>query len=87
MLAGIGQLHVGEAAAADSKGMASSKASDERGAERLVRVEDGGIVLAAATVTQKGLFPYHPLETVKVFPVLTSWGSRRELDSAVEKRL
>ena len=29
---------------------------------------------------------YHPQETVKVFPVLFPWESRKELDSAVEKK-
>ena len=36
-------------------------------------------------MTQKGLFPYHLQETVKVFPALIAWGSHKELDSAVEK--
>ena len=42
-------------------GRRGREASDERGAARLAGVEGGSITRA----TQQGLFPYHPLETVK----------------------
>ena len=48
-------------AVADGDGTAGREASDERGAARLAGVEGGSITRA----TQQGLFPYHPLETVK----------------------
>ena len=60
--------HLGEAAAADGESRACREASDERNALCLAGVEGGGIARAAA-VTQKGLFPYHLQETVKVFTV------------------
>ena len=60
-LEGYGLLLVGEAAASDGEGTAGREASNERGAARLARVEGGGI----ARATQKALFPYNPLETVK----------------------
>ena len=50
--------------------MACHEVSDERCAVRLAGVEGGGIALAI----QNGLFPYHPPETVKVFPVLIPSG-------------
>ena len=55
-LGGTGRRLVGEAAAADGEGMAGREASDERGAARLARVEGR---------LQRGLFPYHPPDTVR----------------------
>ena len=58
--------------AADGEGTACSKTSDEGralGAARLARVEGGGIALA----NQKGLFPYHPPDTVKAFHTDSMW--------------
>ena len=48
---------------------------------------EGGSIARAAAVTQKGLFPYHLQDTVKVFTATTPWGTRKELDSALEKRI
>ena len=62
---GTGRQHVGEDAAANGEGTAGSEGKDERGAARLAGVEGGGIARAEA-VTQQGLFPYHPQNTVKI---------------------
>ena len=85
-LGGTGLLHIWEDAVAEGEGTACSKAKDKRCSARLAGVEGGGIGRAAA-VTQKKLFPYHPPNTVNVFPAQIPWETRRELDSAVEKRI
>ena len=82
-LGGTGRRLVGEAAAADGEGTAGREASDERGAARLAGLEGGGI----ARATPKGIVPVSPAGHSEVFPVLIPCGSRRELDSAVEKEL
>ena len=82
-LGGTGRRLVGEAAAADGEGMAGREASDERGAARLARVEGAG----KARATPKGIVPVSPAGHSEVFPVLIPCGSRRELDSAEEKRI
>ena len=82
-LGGTGRRLVGEAAAADGEGMAGREASDERGAARLARVEGAG----KARATPKGIVPVSPAGHSEVFPVLIPCASRRELDSAEEKRI
>ena len=82
-LGGTGRRLVGEAAAADGQGMAGREASDERGAARLARVEGAG----KARATPKGIVPVSPAGYSEVFPVLIPCASRRELDSAEEKRI
>ena len=69
------------AAAEDGEGTAGSEASDEHAAARLAGVEGGGI----ARATPKGIVPVPPAGHSEVFPVPIPCGSRRELDSAVEK--
>ena len=82
-LGGTGRRLVGEVAAEDGEGMAGSEASDERGAARLPGVEGAGI----ARATPKGIVPVSPARHSEVFPGLIPCGSRRELDSAEEKRI
>ena len=68
---------------ADGEGTADREANDERCAARLAGVEGVGI----ARATSKGISPISPARHSEVFPVLIPWGGRRELDSAVEKRI
>ena len=43
------------------------------------------MIALAAAVTQKGIVPLSPAGYRERLPSTTSWGTHRELDSAVEK--